>query len=166
LLWLGHLFLTVKDVPLETPIKTRRQYLKDNWGFDCTCSLCRGPDSDIEDSESWRRKLKSLRETIADARSQGYYQDAITMTEELLQFSEWDRSPVFMPEYHDALADLYFLNGDMVNATKYARMAVDGWARFGSVDDEGLEKARLFLSQLERRTRLIKGRDLSGHGHA
>ncbi|KAK4119402.1 hypothetical protein N657DRAFT_659037 [Parathielavia appendiculata] len=141
--------ILVSYVPLETPLGKRRQYLKDHWGFDCTCSLCRGPEADIEDSENWRRKIKSLKETIEDAKSNGFYQDAITMTEEWLLISEWDRAPVFMPEYHDALADLYFLNGDMVNATRHARMAVDGWARLGSVDDEGLENARLFLRRLE-----------------
>lgn len=97
-----------------------------------------------------KRKIKSLKETIANARTEGYYRDAIIMTEELLQFSEWDQAPVFMPEYHDALADLYYLNGDVVNATRYARMAVDGWARFGSVDDQELEKSRVFLARLHK----------------
>ena len=141
--------LTVPDVPLETPVEERRRYLREHWGFDCACSLCRASESDIGDSESWRRKIKSLKETILDARNQGFYQDAITMTEEWLMISEWDRAPPFMPEYHDTLADLYFLKGDMANATRYARMAMDGWARFGSVDDEQLERAGLFLRRLD-----------------
>ena len=138
-----------QDTPLETPTETRRQYLKDHWDFDCDCSLCRGSAADLEESEGWRQKIKSLKETIVNARSEGFYPDAITMTEEWLMFSEWDRVPPFMPEYHDVLADLYSLNGDIVNATRYARMAVDGWARFGSVDDNDLEKARVFLSRLD-----------------
>lgn len=85
-----------------------------------------------------------------NARRDGFYQDAITMTEEWLMFSEWDRSPPFMPEYYGTLADLYSLKGDVANATRYARMALDGWARLGSVDDEGLETARMFLASLER----------------
>jgi hypothetical protein len=85
-----------------------------------------------------------------NARGQGYYSDAITMTEEWLMFSEWDRVPPLMPEYHDVLADLYSLKGDVVNATRYARMAVDGWARLGSVDDDDLENARVFLARLDK----------------
>lgn len=94
--------------------------------------------------------MKSLKATVLDARSEGFYQDAITMAEEWLMFSEWERLPPLEPEYHDALADLYFLNGDMLNATRYARMAVDGWVRFGSVDDSELERARVFLAHLDQ----------------
>lgn len=102
----------------------------------------------MQDSEAWREKIKSLKETIVDAKEQGYYKDAIVMTEEWLMFSEWERIPPFMPDYHDTLAHLHYLNGNMVNATRYARMALDGWAKFGSVDDEDLEKARVFLRHL------------------
>ncbi|KAL2266839.1 hypothetical protein VTJ83DRAFT_4116 [Remersonia thermophila] len=142
--------ILISYVPLETPAEQRRRYLKDNWEFECTCSLCRGPVDDLEDSESWRRKTKSLKETIADAKSSGYYKDAIVMTEELLLFSEWDKVPPFMPDYHDTLAHLNYLDGNMANATRYARMAMDGWVKLGSVDDVDLENARVFLEHLAR----------------
>lgn len=142
--------LIVADVPLETPVEERRKYLQEHWGFNCACSLCRASKLDADDSEAWREKVKSLKATILDARSQGYYKNAIVMAEEWLLVSEWDMTPPFMSEYHDTLADLYFLNGDMVNATRYARMAVDGWARFGSVDDEQLERAAAFLHRLDQ----------------
>ncbi|KAK4149185.1 SET domain-protein 5 [Chaetomidium leptoderma] len=137
-------------VPLETPTESRRNYLKEHWGFDCTCSLCRGSETDIGDSENWRKQIKSVKETILDAKSQGFFPDAITMVHDWAKLSEWDKTPPFMPEYHDLLADLYLLNGDMVNATRYARMAVDGWVRLGSVDDEHLEKARVFLGRVDQ----------------
>ncbi|KAK3307641.1 uncharacterized protein B0T15DRAFT_395256 [Chaetomium strumarium] len=140
--------ITLSYVPLETPSPVRRQYLKSHWGFDCTCPLCTGPTPDLDESEAWRQKIKSLRETIANARSEGFYHDAIVMTEEWLMFGEWDMQPPLMAAYYDTLADLYFLKGDMVNATRHARMAVDEWVRLGSVDDEGLEKARVFLGRL------------------
>ncbi|KAL2138018.1 hypothetical protein VTI28DRAFT_7659 [Corynascus sepedonium] len=141
--------IVMSYVPLETPAEERRRYLRDHWDFDCSCSLCRASELDRTNSEAWREKVKSLKETILNARSEGYYQHAITMTEEWLMISEWDMTPPFMPEYHDTLADLYFLKGDMANATRYARMAVDGWAKLGSVDDEQLERARLFLHHLD-----------------
>ncbi|AEO70984.1 uncharacterized protein THITE_2055665 [Thermothielavioides terrestris NRRL 8126] len=134
----------------KPPAEVRRKYLKDHWGFDCACSLCRGPQTAVDESESWRRKIKSLKGTIASAKAEGFYRDAIAMTKEWLMFAEWDRQPPFMPEYYSELAELYFLMGDTVNATRYARMSLDGWARFGSVDDEQVEKARLFLHRLEQ----------------
>jgi hypothetical protein len=137
-------------VPIETPIEKRRSYLKEHWGFDCACSLCRAPQEVIDDSESLRRRIKDLKATIADAKAEGFYQDAINMAEEWLMFSEEERVPPLEPEYHDMMADLYLLNGDFVNATRHARMAVDGWARLGSVDDEGLEKARVFLRRVNQ----------------
>lgn len=143
-------WLLSQDVPLETSAESRRQYLKDHWGFDCMCSLCQASETDIGNSDSWRRRMKSLKTSVPEAREGGFYQDAINMAEEWLMFSEWERVPPLEPEYHDTLADLYFLKGDMVNATRYARMAVDGWAKLASVDDDQLEKARLFLSHLDR----------------
>jgi hypothetical protein len=140
--------LIVTDVPLEMPVDERKKYLKDHWGFDCRCELCRSSQSELEDSESWRRRMKSLKNTILSAKNEGFFHDAIVMAGEWLQFAEWEMVPPLEPEYHDMLAELHRLNGDRVNATKYARMAVDGWARLGSVDDEPLEKARVFLEQL------------------
>lgn len=63
--------------------------------------------------------------------------------------SEWERVHPLAPEYHDVLAELYSRKGDMVNGTRYGRMAVDGWVKFGSVDDDQLEQARVFLRDLQ-----------------
>lgn len=62
--------------------------------------------------------------------------------------SEWERVPPLAPEYHDILAELYFRKGEMVNATRFGRMALDEWVKFGSVDDDQLEHTRSFLSQV------------------
>ncbi|KAK3687156.1 hypothetical protein B0T22DRAFT_422423 [Podospora appendiculata] len=113
----------------------RRKHLKENWGFDCACSLCHADQL----------------ESILDARKNGYFQDAISIAGDWLQFSEWERVPPLLPEYHETLAELYFLNGDIVNATRYGRMALDGWVKFGSVDDDSLERARGFMRFLTAR---------------
>ena len=86
--------------------------------------------------------MVELKQTIAQARREGFYKDAVTITRDWLQFAEWEDLPPHETEFHDTLADLYFLEGDLVNATRYARMAFDGWVRMGSVDDEGVERAR------------------------
>jgi len=136
------------DVPLATKRDVRRQYLQDNWGIDCQCDLCHAPAIDIAESETSRRRMDELKDTILDARREGFFQDAINIAADWLTLSEWERVPPLAPEYHDTLAELYLLNGDMVNATRYARMALDGWVRLGSVDDEQLERSRLLLRSL------------------
>ncbi len=94
--------------------------------------------------------MTDLPKTLNDARRDGFYNDAITIANDWLQFSEWENLPLLMPEHHDTLAELYFLNGDLVNATRYARRALDGWVRFGSVDEEKLENAKEALHGLSR----------------
>lgn len=126
----------------------RRKYLRDNWGFDCGCSLCRASEVEVSDSEGRRRQMNDLRETMLDARSNGYYKDAIAIAGDWLNFSDWEGLPLLMAEYHDVLADLYLLKGDMANATRYARMAVDEWVRFGSVDEARVEAASALLEKL------------------
>ncbi|KAK4158994.1 hypothetical protein QBC43DRAFT_348283 [Cladorrhinum sp. PSN259] len=142
--------ITMSYIPITTPIKERQQYLKQHWGFDCTCSLCRSSEEHIEETESWRRQQKSLKASIQEATGGGFYSDAIAMSGDWLQFADWDMVPPLWPDYEESLADLYFKNGDMVNATRYARMAYDGWAKFGSVDDEKLEDARLLVEKLDK----------------
>ncbi|KAK4184246.1 hypothetical protein QBC35DRAFT_441840 [Podospora australis] len=142
--------IVMSYVPITTPRDERRAYLKSHWHFTCTCPLCQGTPETIDESELFRRRQKDLKETIEDARKNGFYQDAINMSRDWLQFAEWDSVPPLEAEFHDSLADLYFRNEDQRNATRYARMAYDGWVRFGSVDDEKLEAAREFLDRVER----------------
>ncbi|KAK3319429.1 hypothetical protein B0H66DRAFT_498617 [Apodospora peruviana] len=140
--------IVMSYVPLAIKHDERRRYLKDNWGIDCKCSLCQASEFDIKESETSRNRINELRDTILDARKERFFQDAINIAEDWLMISEWERVAPLTPEYHDILAELYFLKGDMVNATRYGRMSLDGWVRFGSVDDEQLEKARVFLRDL------------------
>ncbi|KAK0715343.1 hypothetical protein B0H67DRAFT_490682 [Lasiosphaeris hirsuta] len=140
--------ILISYIPLHLKHGERRKYLKDNWGFECRCSLCHAPESEISESEGRRRQVNEMKQTLQDARRDGYYKDAITIAGDLLQFAEWEGIPLLTPEYHDTLADLYLLKGDMANATTYARMALNGWVQFGSVDDDQLENSRRLLQGL------------------
>ncbi|KAK0617779.1 hypothetical protein B0T17DRAFT_591762 [Bombardia bombarda] len=140
--------IVMSYVPLDTARSERRQFLKETWGFDCTCSLCHGSELDITNSETWRRRMTDLRGSVLHARREGYFQDAINISKDWLHFSELEMVPPLLAEYHDTLAELYRLKGDLINATRYGRMALDGWVRLGSVEDDQLEKARVFLKDL------------------
>ncbi len=98
-----------------------------------------------------------LKGTGAHAKSEKYFQDAINIAAEWTDFAEAEGIPDLEPEYHDTLAELYALKAaktglqeDGEKARRYARMAVDGWVRLGSVDDELLERARGWLKIVEQ----------------
>ncbi|KAK3390710.1 hypothetical protein B0H63DRAFT_410660 [Podospora didyma] len=140
--------IVMSYVPVTAKHTDRRNYLKENWGFDCKCSLCLASELDVSDSEGRRRRMTELKESVLHARREGFFQDAINMAGEWLMFSEWESLPPLESEFHDTLSELYLLNGDMVNATRHGRMALDEWVKLGSVDDDQLERSRLFLRGL------------------
>ncbi len=153
-----HQLMYSTDVPLATKHEDRRRTLRDNWGIDCSCSLCRAEEGKIRDSESGRRRIVDLKGTGEHAKSEKYFQDAINIAEERSMFAEEEGLSEPEPMLHDTLAELYTLKAaqtgllaDWEKAKRYARMAVDGWVRLGSVDGEALETARLFLRELEGR---------------
>jgi SET domain len=48
------------------PSGSRRAHLKDDFGFDCNCSLCSLPTPELQISDARRRKIQLLDETIGD----------------------------------------------------------------------------------------------------
>ncbi|KAH8880253.1 hypothetical protein GQ53DRAFT_670224 [Thozetella sp. PMI_491] len=150
--------VTLSYVPLATKHDIRRSTLKENWGFDCSCAMCRDEPLKIQDSESGRRRIVELKGTAAHAKSEGFFQDAINIVEEWTLFAEEEGVPDPEPELHGTLAELYTLKAgktglpeDWAKARRYARMAVNGWLQLGSVDGEALEAARVQLRKLEGR---------------
>lgn len=139
----------------------RRHFLEANWGIECGCSLCRANAYDIGESENKRRLMKEWKDTLQAAKRDKFYKDAITIAQDILQVSEQADLPPLLPEYHDILADLYSLKGDLPEALRYARMALTEWVRFGSLDYSELEWAREALEEIvgkdAARTRQLLG---------
>ena len=147
----------MSDLPLATKHETRRRALKDDWGIDCSCSLCRSEQWQIQDSDAARRRIVELKETGEHAKGERYFQDAINITREWMEFAETEGVPDLEPGFHGNLAELYALQAaktglseDGEKARRYARMAVDGWIRLGSVDEQALARASDFLRNLEK----------------
>ena len=139
----------------------RRHFLKSNWGIECDCSLCRASEYDIGESENQRRLMKEWKDTLQAAKRDKFYKDAITIAQDILQVSEQAKLPPLLPEYHGILAELYSLKGDLPEALRYARMSLNEWIRFGSVDFGDLEWARELLEKVVQkdaaRTRQLLG---------
>ncbi|KAK0645389.1 hypothetical protein B0T16DRAFT_328528 [Cercophora newfieldiana] len=140
--------ITLNYAPLGMTYPQRTRFLKENWDIECTCSLCLSEEHDIKDSETARRQMEELRDTMLDARTNKFYNDAITIAKDWWYFCGLEGLLPLEMEYHDILADLYALKGDLENAIRYARMALDGWVRLGSVDSGQLENSRAVLMRL------------------
>ncbi|KAK0627923.1 hypothetical protein B0T14DRAFT_552734 [Immersiella caudata] len=136
------------DTPLGMPHKDRRRFLKENWDIDCECSLCRAQESQISDSEAARKQMEDLPQTMMEARTNKFYKDAITIANDWMYYCEFEGLSPLQMELWDILADLHNLKGDLESAIRYARMALDGWVKFGSVDDSQLENAKEALMRL------------------
>src|SRR3954454_7289345 len=97
------------DAPLGLNYPQRLRFLKENWDIDCTCPLCNSEEHEIKDSETSRRQMEELRDTLLDARKNGFYNDALTIAKDWKYFCELENLAPLEMEYHDILADLYRL---------------------------------------------------------
>jgi hypothetical protein len=139
------------DAFLGMPHHVRRQFLLENWGFNCTCSLCRSSAEDISASDARRLKIVQLREDIDRSKARKQYEKAAEFTNELLELYELEGLAPLMPEFYEVLSELYVEMGDLDAASRYGQMALDGWLEFKSVDNQQVESARRFLQELDRR---------------
>ncbi|KAK4445458.1 hypothetical protein QBC34DRAFT_472363 [Podospora aff. communis PSN243] len=151
--------ILINYTPTGMPHTDRRRFLHENWDIDCSCSLCRANETTISDSEAARKQMDDLRETMMEARTNKFYKDAITIANDWMYYCEFEGLSPLQMELWDILADLNFLRGDLDNAIRYARMALDGWVKLGSVDDTQLENAREMVMKLwkEAEERVEKG---------
>lgn len=169
--------LTHIDTPLTLAPSDRHHFLQQNHHFTCHCPLCTSLSEDpstnthAAESHSRRQHLHELWTTMLHAESEGFYQDAINILKDWLDFAEVEGLLPLMGEYHGVMAELYLMlaergstGGKEVNrdlalrgALREARMAVDAWVRLGSVDGRKTEDARVFLERAfklkERRTK-------------
>ncbi|KAK3398901.1 hypothetical protein B0T20DRAFT_353888 [Sordaria brevicollis] len=113
-------------------------------------------------SHSRRVRMQELYNTMLHANSEGFYGDAIKILKDWLDFAQEEGLTPLMGEYHGILAELHLLlaekgstDGKTVDreavlreALRNARMAVDAWARLGSVDTGKTEEARVLLEKI------------------
>ncbi|OIW28639.1 hypothetical protein CONLIGDRAFT_654819 [Coniochaeta ligniaria NRRL 30616] len=149
--------ITVSYTPISMPHNQRREYLRQVWGFDCSCSLCHSTDeAAISDSDHRRERVGELKQSVLQASSQQYFENALVMAQEWLEVGEREGVPPLLAEYYDIVARLSFDVGDLQDARRYALLAFDAWTKFGSVDDTDLEAAREYLRELNRLGRGVK----------
>ncbi|KAK1775776.1 hypothetical protein QBC45DRAFT_334640 [Copromyces sp. CBS 386.78] len=155
--------IVISYTPLNLPPSDRHRYLQQNYHFTCHCPLCTSISNDPSAESHYRRQhLAELYNTMLHAKSEGFYQDAINILKDWLDFADVEGLMPLMGEYHGMMAELYLLlaergsadgrkvdrEGALREALKEARMALDAWVRLGSVDDGKLEEARVLLERV------------------
>lgn len=107
------------------PSTQRKQILKDNFRFDCTCELCSLPSSDLAKSDDRLRRAQSLDEAIGDSkRVRNSPERALDDCRALRTIYQAEKiSDLRLPRlYYDAF-QICAMHGDRARASVFARRA-------------------------------------------
>jgi hypothetical protein len=103
----------------------REDLLNRNWGFNCTCSLCKGTKEEIEASDTRRSKIQFVKEHLE--RSVGNMDKIMKLTNKLL--SLYDEEGLYAPRarYNEVAAYAASAMSNEEEAKKYAGISRSYW---------------------------------------
>lgn len=135
------------------PYKVRQQYLETNYGFKCTCSLCKAPMSERKSSDDRRMRLSELGKKIEAAQKKqdlaGAAGFALQALEEL-SLSEPEALTPLAYGYDEKLAKIHLEMDEIDMARFYAGKAFEGFSYLRGVDDDRAQELKRFLGTLKR----------------
>ncbi len=146
--------LTATDAQITLSRTARREYLQENWHFNCKCSLCRASTDEVTASEDRRRDIRKMQSRLVEATTSGDYDGALEAADGLLAAADAEGLTWLMPEMWDIKAAIYLDVRDFTNARRFGQMALDGWESYDSVDEYQLDNARWFMRYIEEQKRL------------
>ncbi|KAF6795335.1 hypothetical protein CSOJ01_13492 [Colletotrichum sojae] len=139
--------LSISYTPLNMVSRERQQALQD-WGFNCTCSLCGSGPAALAASDGRRARVQQALSALEDPWLRGSAALVAELADEAEQALEEEGLAAQKGELHGILAGVYADMGDGETAVKYAASAVEKLAHFAGYDDERTERARGFLGEL------------------
>jgi len=110
-----------------------RQSRLQEWGFNCTCDLCRATAEERAISDGRRVKIAPISHGITAALEKWDIHKAIRIMEDRLVLLKEEGLEASSGEMHEGLARLYWILGDEEIAIGHARNAVD-YADFGYLE--------------------------------
>ncbi|KAK3955710.1 hypothetical protein QBC32DRAFT_377088 [Pseudoneurospora amorphoporcata] len=117
--------LTISYIDGLLPPHSRQERLAD-WGFNCTCSLCSSPPSEVAASDARIRAIKDLEEELDKAVGGG---DLTTeMGERLVRLFKEERLETYIGHAYTKAALIYAMFGVEAKAREYAGLAADAMA--------------------------------------
>jgi tetratricopeptide (TPR) repeat protein len=139
------------DAFLGMPFHIRRQHLLENWGFNCTCSLCFSSTEQIAASDARRMRIVEARNKANEAREKGDYEGAVDLVQELIELSNEEGLKPLESDFQEMMGKLYAEKGDLELARTYGEMALDGWMMFSGADNHHVDTVKGFLRNLKKR---------------
>lgn len=109
------------------PSTERRDFLRESFNFDCSCSRCSGSSSELQDSDTRRRLIRSLDDAIGDPTNMMRRpNESLSNCLKLLQIlkAEFDdgAGPLNARLYYDAF-QVSIAHGDLARASIFADKA-------------------------------------------
>lgn len=140
------------------PYKERQEYLKSEYGFTCSCSLCNAPESEQAISDRHRMEMAALREDIDMARGRRRWADAARYASEALEklseaevltpgILDYSLTPLYLDHYEE-LAGFHLKMGDVERAKIYGEKALEMTLYLRAVDSHDAQELYRFLEAL------------------
>ncbi|GKT44235.1 uncharacterized protein ColSpa_04416 [Colletotrichum spaethianum] len=144
-LWPSNPANTETDSMLNMLYEDRKQSLQE-WGFNCTCTLCSSP-ADIAVSDAYRTRLQEI---LAELTDPAFSTPSLVaeLTNELDDVMEQEGLTAQAGEFYGMIARVYVHMGEAETGRRYARMAVEKLVQFAGYDDDRTVKARGLLEEL------------------
>ena len=115
--------ITITYINNERSREKRMENLKENWGFDCSCSSCSAHPVFVDESDARIEEINELSGLLDDWTPQS--KATPELAEALISLYEQERLFASLGHPYKQAAEVYSSFGDRWNAIKYASLAVE-----------------------------------------
>ncbi|KAI1855795.1 hypothetical protein JX265_012240 [Neoarthrinium moseri] len=136
-------------------IREERQELLRQWGFNCSCSLCLAPASEVAKSDAARTRIQTIADRLRSAKANK--KGKLTrLVSEMLHLVDQEGLGPQLVVWYDLISRAYLQVDDFENAELYADLADQTWKQHGGEFHEGVDDIRALREALQaRRTESI-----------
>lgn len=129
----------------------RSDQLRDQWGFTCTCSVCKPPPEAVEASDRRLKQMQQLEEQLTNLNQ--HRNASIQAAHELIALYEEERIHGPIAKAYEYAALEYAYAGQKWMVKRYAQMAVEAGKLWRGPLDPGVKKMEALLEDPENHPR-------------
>ncbi|KAF2840060.1 SET domain-containing protein, partial [Patellaria atrata CBS 101060] len=139
--------ITFSYAPSELGHNARRKYLKDNWGFDCECSLCTATPERTKISDGRLRKIEELSNTLPELDDKSSF---LAILGEIIDLYNKEGLIAPLGTYYQLAALTASELGLLEPTKKYAKLAVKQFEMTSGFETQEGRDMALLLSNPEK----------------